>query len=250
MIELKTSEQLDKMRKAARILVDAVRDVKTRVEPGITTNTLDQVVKERIISSGARCAFLGYKGFPKTICASVNEEIVHGIPSERVLRQGDIISIDVGVECDGYFSDAAVTIAVGDISKDALALMNVTKEALYEAINKTVSGNRISDLSCAIQEHVEKNGFSIIREFVGHGIGANLHEDPHIPNFGQSGMGVRLQKGMVFAIEPMVAMGKPDMEILEDNWTAVTKDRSLTAHYEHTVAVTDQGAEILTDGIM
>ncbi|MDP8292835.1 MAG: type I methionyl aminopeptidase [Candidatus Orphnella occulta] len=250
MIELKSSDQIEKMRQASRILRDAIVAVKPSMKPGVSTNRLDDIVREKIIASGAKCAFLGYKGFPKTICASVNEEIVHGIPSDRVLREQDILSIDVGVEYEGYFSDAAITVAIGKISPEAARLIEITKEALYKAIDSANPGGRISDVSCAIQNHVEDKKLSIIRDYVGHGIGANLHEDPQIPNFGQPGMGVRLKKGMVLAIEPMVCIGGHEIEILEDGWTAVTKDRSFAAHFEHTVAITSDGPEILTDGIM
>ena len=250
MIELKSSRQIEKMRQAGVILKDTIEHIKPYIRPGITTNQLDDMAKKKIISSGAQCAFLGYKGFPKSICSSLNEEIVHGIPSGRVLREKDILSIDVGVEHKGYFSDAAVTVAIGKISPEITRLIEVTKEALYKAIDSAQLGVRVSDISCAIQGHVEKNKFSIIRDFVGHGIGANLHEDPQIPNFGQPGMGVRLKEGMVIAIEPMVSAGGAEIEILEDGWTVVTRDRSYAAHFEHTVAITAQGPEILTDGIM
>ncbi len=250
MIEIKSSEQIGKMRQASEILVGAFAEIKPYIKPGITTKQLDDIARKRITSSGARCAFLGYKGFPKSICTSINEEIVHGIPSDRVLKEKDILSIDVGVEYKGYFSDAAITIAVGRIGPKITKLIEITKDALYKAIDRVKLGGRISDISCVIQEHVEKNKFSVIRDFVGHGIGANLHEDPQIPNFGQPGMGVRLKEGMVLAIEPMVSYGKPEIEILDDGWTAVTLDRSFTAHFEHTVAITTQGPEILTDGIM
>jgi methionyl aminopeptidase len=249
MIVLKSPEQLDKIRAASKVLVDVINILKNLVEPGITTGILDDAARKQILSRGARCAFLGYKGFPKAICASIDGEIVHGIPNDRVLSQGNILSIDVGVELDGCFSDAAITVGIGNISDKASALIKVTREALYKAIDKAVSGHRISDISCAIQEHVEKNNFSVIREFVGHGIGLELHEDPQIPNFGQYGMGVRLKQGMVLAIEPMVAAGKPDIEVLSDGWTAVTKDRSLSAHFEHTIAITEKGTEIFTEGI-
>ncbi len=250
MIELKSSDQIEKMRQASRILREAIVAIKPFIKPGVTTDQLDNIARESIIASGAKCAFLGYKGFPKAICASVNEEIVHGIPNNRVLQEKDILSIDVGVEYEGYFSDAAITVGIGKIDSKAAKLIEITKGALYKAIDSANLGNRISDISCAIQNHVEDNNLSIIRDFVGHGIGANLHEDPQIPNFGQPGMGVRLKKGMVLAIEPMVSAGGHEIEILEDGWTAVTRDRSLAAHFEHTVAITHDGPEILTDGIM
>jgi methionyl aminopeptidase len=250
MIEIKSFEQIGLMRQAAEILKDVIAEIKPYIKPGITTKQLDDMARKRIISSGAKCAFLGYKGFPKSICTSVNEEIVHGIPGDRVLKEKDILSLDVGVEYKGYFSDAAITIAVGRVDPEITRLIEITKDALYKAIDTAKLGARISDISHAVQERVEKNKFSVIRDFVGHGIGANLHEDPQIPNFGQPGMGVRLKEGMVLAIEPMVSYGKPEIEILSDGWTAVTLDKSFTAHFEHTVAITTQGPEILTDGIM
>ena len=250
MIELKSKTQLESMRKSAEILVRVLNSIKEKAVPGVKTNFLDGIARDMILSAGANCAFLGYKGYPKTICTSVNEEIVHGIPSERVLKDGDIVSIDAGVELDGYFSDAAVTVAIGNIDKNTQKLIDVTREALYKAIDVAMTGARISDMSCAIQDHAEGNKFSVIREFVGHGIGTRLHEDPQIPNFGQPGMGVRLKEGMVLAIEPMVSAGKWEAAISEDGWTAVTTDKSLTAHFEHTVAITGEGPVIMTDGIM
>jgi len=249
MIELKSPSQLNGIRKASRILVDILAGLRKMVKPGIATSSLDEWARKQIIAANARCAFLGYKGFPKSICTSVNEEIVHGIPGERILKEGDIISIDAGVELDGYFSDAAVTVAVGQITSQAVKLIDVTRKALSKAIELAAIGCRVSDISCAIEECAKENSFAVIREFVGHGIGLNLHEDPQIPNFGQRGMGVRLKEGMVLAIEPMISAGKPDMEVLSDGWTAVTRDRSLSAHFEHTVAITGHGPEILTEGI-
>lgn len=250
MIELKSAEEIDKIRRASGVVVSALRSLKKEVGPGIKTKVFDRIANDMIKSKGARPAFLGYRGFPKSICASVNEEIVHGIPGERVLRQGDILSIDVGVELEGYFSDAAVTIAIGKISDEVRRLIEVTKEALHTAIDAVKAGNRISDISCSIQEHAESSGFSVIREFVGHGIGSQLHEDPQIPNFGQRDMGPRIKEGMVFAIEPMISIGRWETEILDDGWTVVTKDRSTTAHFEHTVAVLGDGPEVLTEGII
>lgn len=250
MIELKSSDQIKGIKKSSRVLVDVLSGIKKMIKPGVSTSSLDKWARKRIISANARCAFLGYKGFPMSICTSVNEEIVHGIPCQRVLKEGDIISIDAGVELDGYFSDAAITVAVGGITSEAANLIDVTRRALSEAIKEcAVLGVRVSDISFVIEECAEKSGFSVIREFVGHGIGLNLHEDPQIPNFGQRGMGVRLKEGMVFAIEPMICAGKPDIEILSDGWTAVTRDRSLSAHFEHTIAITGQGPEVLTEGI-
>jgi methionyl aminopeptidase len=249
MIELKSPVQIDGIKKSSRILVDVLKGIKAMVKPGISTGSLDEWARKKIISANARCAFLGYKGYPKSICVSVNEEIVHGIPGERILKEGDIASIDVGVECDGYFSDAAVTVPVGSTTDKAYKLIDATRKALSEAMQCAVLGARISDVSCAIEKCAKEYGFSVIREFVGHGVGLSLHEDPQIPNFGQPGMGVRLKEGMVLAIEPMVCAGRPGIEILPDGWTAVTMDRSLSAHFEHTIAITGQGTEILTEGI-
>ncbi|MFH1868253.1 MAG: type I methionyl aminopeptidase [Candidatus Omnitrophota bacterium] len=250
MIELKTSEQVEKIMRASEVVVSVLSSLKKEAVPGVKTKVLDKIAKDIIESKGAKPAFLGYRGFPNSICTSINEEIVHGIPGERVLKQGDILSIDVGAELEGFFSDAAVTVAIGKIPQETQKLIEISKEALYRAIDSAKPGNRISDISCSIQEYVESNGFSVIREFVGHGIGSQLHEDPQIPNFGQRGVGPRIKKGMVFAIEPMVSAGSWEAEILSDGWTVATKDRSITAHFEHTVAVSEDGVEILTDGII
>jgi methionyl aminopeptidase len=249
MIELKSPSQVEGIRKSSRILSGVLKGLGSMAVPGITTGSLDEWARKRIIAANAHCAFLGYKGFPKSICTSVNEEIVHGIPGQRILREGDILSIDAGVELDGYFSDAAITVAIGRVSDQASRLIDVTKEALSKAIEHANHGGRLSDISCAVEEYVKGNGFTIIREFVGHGIGLSLHEDPQIPNFGQQGMGIRLKEGMVFAIEPMTSAGMPAIEMLSDGWTAVTKDRSISAHFEHTIAITGSGPEILTYGI-
>jgi methionyl aminopeptidase len=250
MIELKSHGQIDKIKKASDIVVKALKRLKQEAGPGIKTKVFDKIAKDMIEAEGAKPAFLGYRGFPKSICTSVNEEIVHGIPGERTLREGDILSIDVGVELEGYFSDAAVTIPIGRVDDNITRLIEVTREALYKAIDSTRTGNRISDISCTIQEHAESNGFTVIREFVGHGVGSQLHEDPQIPNFGERGIGPRIKEGMVFAIEPMISMGRWETDILDDGWTVVTKDRSITAHFEHTVAVLADGPEVLTEGIM
>lgn len=250
MIELKSSEQIEKIKEASLIVVKVIKRLKEEVTPGVKTKELDRIADEVIKAAGGRSAFLDYHGFPKGICTSINEEIVHGIPGDRILREGDILSIDVGVEADGYFSDAAVTIGIGRIAEQVQRLIEVTRAALYKAIDSTRLGNRISDISFAIQEHVESCGFSVIREFVGHGVGFRLHEDPQIPCFGQQGMGVRIKEGMVFAIEAMVSSGRWEVKILKDGWTAITKDHSLTAHFEHTVAAEAEGPRILTEGIM
>lgn len=249
MIELKSPEQVKKIKETSKILIETMHKLKERLQPGVKTKELGRIAKEAIELRGGKSAFLGYKGFPGSICTSINEEIVHGIPGKRVLNEGDIITVDIGVKLGDYFSDAAITVGIGNIDDEAARLVEVTRRALLKAIDATIPGNRISDISCAIQDYVEANNLSVIREFVGHGIGLRLHEDPQIPNYGQHGMGTRIKEGMVLAIEPMVSLGKWESEILSDNWTAVTKDRSLTAHFEHTVAVGKNGVEVLTEGI-
>ncbi|HDP16427.1 MAG TPA: type I methionyl aminopeptidase, partial [Candidatus Omnitrophica bacterium] len=215
--------------------------------PGVTTGALDKKADQIIRDFKARAAFKGYKGFPGNICASVNEQVVHGIPGETVLRPGDILGIDVGVEKNGFYADAAVTVGVGDrVSKAATELIDVTRGALTAGIEKAVQGNRLFDISHAIQAYAEDRGYSLVRDFVGHGIGRKMHEEPEIPNFGKPGTGPRLKSGMVLAIEPMVNLGRFEVEILSDGWTAVTKDGKLSAHFEHTVCVTDKGPRILT----
>ena len=217
------------------------------VKPGVTTKELDDFAERYTREHGARPAFKGYRGYPASLCTSINREVVHGIPSDtRVLRDGDILSIDFGVELDGYYGDAAVTIPVGEISPERKKLLEVTLESLEEGIQKIRAGNRLSDVSAAVQQCVEKNGFSVVREFVGHGIGTKMHEEPQLPNYGEPGRGPRLQEGMVLAIEPMVTSGGPAVRVLDDKWTAVTEDGSDSAHFEHTVAVTANGPWILT----
>jgi methionyl aminopeptidase len=216
------------------------------VRPGVTTAALDALAEQRLQEAGAEPAFKGYHGYPATICASVNEQVVHGIPSEKPLVEGDIISIDMGAKLDGFFGDSAVTVPVGDIGSDAARLLKVTEESLHRALAVVRPGGRVSDIGAAVQQHVEAHGFSVVREFVGHGIGAKLHEEPQIPNYGTPGRGPRLAEGMVLAIEPMVNIGKPAVKVLGDGWTAVTKDGSLSAHFEHTVVVTSGGCHILT----
>lgn len=247
MIILKSPREIEKIRKSCRIVAEILQRLKEHIRPGITTWDLD-VLSERLASKyQAKPAFKGYQGFPYALCASVNEEVVHGMPSKkRQLREGDIISLDFGVVVDGYYGDAAVTVPVGNISQEAERLCQVTENALYAGINQAEVGRRLSDISSAIQQCVEGNGFSVVREFVGHGIGQHLHESPQIPNFGSPGKGVKLKPGMVFAIEPMINQGGPDIEILADQWTAVTQDRRLSAHFEHTVAVTGNGPDILS----
>lgn len=216
------------------------------IKPGIQTKDLDEYAERRTREMDAVPAFKGYRGYPASLCTSINEEIVHGIPSSRTLRSGDIISLDFGVVYDGFYGDAAVTYPVGEITPPAEKLIATARESFTKGVAKVKEGNRLSDVSYAIQSHVESQGFSVIRSFVGHGIGFSLHEEPQIPNFGSPGQGPKLRPGMVLAIEPMIAIGNWEVEILSDNWTAVTKDRSLSAHYEHTVALTQNGVEILS----
>jgi methionyl aminopeptidase len=213
----------------------------------VTTAELDEVAEKMITDAGAIPAFKGYHGYPATICSSINEEVIHGIPSgQRVLREGDILSIDCGASLEGYFGDSAITLPVGQVSEEAARLLTVTEEALFKAIDVARPGGRVSDIGHAVQRHVEAYGFSVVREFVGHGIGQKMHEEPQVPNYGEAGRGPRLAEGMVLAIEPMVNAGKPAVKVLSDGWTAVTRDKSLSAHFEHTVAITASGAWILT----
>jgi len=235
------------MRDAGRLVAEVLTEVAAHVRPGVTTADLDAMAEQRIAKAGATPAFKGYHGYPATICASINEEVIHGIPSgRRILNEGDIISIDVGVSLNGYYGDSAITLPVGQVSEEAARLLRVTEESLYKAIERVRPGNRISDIGYAVQHHVEAHGFSVVREFVGHGIGQRMHEEPQVPNYGEPGRGPRLSEGMVLAIEPMVNAGKPAVKVLADNWTAVTRDGSLSAHFEHTVAVTTDGPWILT----
>ncbi|MEK7306397.1 MAG: type I methionyl aminopeptidase [Nitrospirota bacterium] len=246
MIILKSDREIEKISVACRVVVGALKELKKEIKAGITTEELDRIAEEYILSKGAKPAFKGYRGYPATLCTSINEEVVHGIPSKRRLAEGDIISLDLGAIYDGYYGDAALTIGVGKISREAERLVKVTEESLYRGIEEAQPGKRLGDISWAIQSHVESAGFSVVFDFVGHGIGKNLHEEPQVPNFGVSGQGPRLKEGMVLAIEPMVNMGGAATRILDDNWTAVTKDGSLSAHSEHTVAITGKGPMILT----
>ena len=247
MIVCRSAAELERMREAGRLVGEVLTELSAHVEPGITTADLDALAEKRIAQAGASAAFKGYHGYPATICSSINDEVIHGIPSgRRVLRDGDIISIDVGVSLGGYFGDSAVTLPVGQVSEDAARLLRVTEEALGKAIECVRPGRRISDVGHAVQQHVEAHGFSVVREFVGHGIGQRMHEEPQVPNYGEPGHGPRLAEGMVLAIEPMVNAGKPAVRVLADGWTAVTRDGSLSAHFEHTVAVTSGEPWILT----
>ncbi len=246
MIVCKSERELGYMRDAGRVVALTHKEVEKAVKPGVTTLELDKIAEDFIIAKGSRPAFKGYNGFPASICSSVNEQVVHGIPSLKKLECGDIISIDIGAEINGFFGDSAVTLPVGDITPEALKLIRVTEEALFKGIKKALKGRRLSDISHAIQSYVEKNGFSVVRDYVGHGIGSKMHEEPQVPNFGPSGRGPRLRPGMTLAIEPMVNEGTHEVETLEDNWTVVTADRKLSAHFEHSIAITDREPEILT----
>lgn len=235
------------MQAANQLVAEVLARLEAAVAEGVSTLDLDVMAERMVRDGGAEPAFKGYRGFPATLCTSVNEEVVHGIPSKsRVLRRGDVVSIDMGVKLGGYYGDSAVTVAVGDVPQKTQDLLRVTRESLERAIEKVQVGGRLSDVSHAVQQWVEAHGFSIVREFVGHGIGEKLHEEPQIPNYGPPGRGPKLAAGMVLAIEPMVAMGRPETKVLSDGWTAVTKDRSLAAHFEHTVAVTADGPLVLT----
>ncbi len=247
MIEIKTEREIRLMEEAGRIVRAVLSGLRKMVVPGVTTAELDRKAEEMIRAHGAVPAFKGYRGFPANICTSINEQIVHGIPGSVRLRKGDILSIDVGVEKDGYYGDAAITVEVGDmVAAKARQLIRVTKEALRIGIEKAKEGNRLFDISNAIQIHVETCGYSVVRDFVGHGIGKEMHEEPEIPNFGRAETGPRLRKGMTLAIEPMVNEGRYDIEILDNRWTAVTKDGKLSAHFEHTICVTEGDPRILT----
>lgn len=247
MIILKTPAEITVMAEASRVVAEALDIVRKAVYPGVSTEELDRIAEEAIRARGAIPAFKGYRNYPKTLCASVNEQVVHGIPSKRKLKEGDIIGLDLGAIVGGFYGDSAVTVAVGPIHKETEKLVQVTEEALYLGIKQAVVGNRLTDISHAVQRHVESAGFSVVTEFVGHGVGRQLHEEPQVPNYGKPGQGPRLQAGMVLAIEPMVNMGKSAVRVLEDRWTAVTVDGSLSAHFEHTIAIQPSGpARILS----
>ncbi|MCR1898646.1 type I methionyl aminopeptidase [Irregularibacter muris] len=246
MIILKSSHEVEIMRKAGKIVAEVHQKLKEAIQPGITTLDLDKIAEEYILQSGAKPAFKGYGGFPASVCTSINEEVVHGIPGSRVIEDGDIISIDIGAIVDGYYGDSAKTHPVGKISPEAERLIKVTRDCFYAGLVFAKEGYRLSDISHAIQKHVEDNGFSVVRDYVGHGIGQNMHEDPQIPNFGRPGKGPRLREGMILAIEPMVNQGTFHVKTLGDDWTVVTLDGKLSAHYEHTIAITEGEPEILT----
>lgn len=247
MITIKSAQQIEKMRASAQVTKEALLLLEKNIKPGVTTAQLDKIAYDFILSKGAKPNFLHYGGFPASICASVNDEVVHGIPNKsRVLREGDIISIDMGAVLDGFHSDAARTFPVGKISEEAKRLIDVTRESFFEGIKYLKHGAKLGDVSFAIQSFVENHGYSVVRDLVGHGIGRELHEDPSVPNFGKAGRGVKLAAGMTLAIEPMVNAGGFEVSVLDDEWTVVTDDGSLSAHYENTVLVTKDGYEILT----
>ena len=247
MIVLKTKRELDLMREACRISANALKEAGRAVEPGVSTKDIDDIVRKYIQKQGATPSFLGYGGFPASACISVNDVVIHGIPSKKqILKKGDIVSIDIGAFIGGYHGDNAYTFACGDISKEAQALLDATKESLYEGIKAAIAGNRIGDIGNAVQTYAEARNYSVVRDFVGHGVGAKLHEDPSVPNYGTPGRGVRLLPGMTIAIEPMITAGKYDVRVLDDDWTTVTVDGSLAAHFEHSIAITPDGPVIMT----
>jgi len=247
MIILKSQEEIEKMSRACRIVGETLAFLRDKIRPGVTTRQIDRFADEYIRTADAMPAFKGYRGYPATICASVNSEVIHGIPSERILEEGDILGVDLGAYKDGFYGDAAFTFPLGRISSEAERLLKVTEEALYKGIRQAIEGNRVSDISHSIQRHAENNGYSVVRAFVGHGIGRDLHEDPQIPNFGPPNRGPRLKAGMTLAIEPMVNDGGHEVMILDDGWTAVTLDGGLSAHFEHTILITDDEPKILTE---
>ena len=252
MIYIKSKYEIEKMRVAGKILVEAFEIIEDMIKPGVATREIDRAVERHILNNGATPSFKGYPGmdgakdFPASICASINDEVIHGIPGDRVLNDGDILSVDMGAYKDGFHADAARTYPIGDVDSEALRLIEVTKESFFQGIEQAVEGNRIIDIGSAIEKYVEDNGFSVVKEFTGHGIGKNLHEDPSIPNYATSMRGVRLKKGMTLAIEPMVNEGTEKIYVLSDGWTIITRDKKYSAHYENTIAITDGEPEILT----
>ena len=246
MIILKQPEEIEKLRESNGIVAEILKELRLRVKPGITTGELDRMAEEMSRKRGAVPAFKGYKGFPFSLCTSVNSEVVHGMPSDRLLVEGDIVSLDFGVFYRGYYGDAAITVPVGRISEKATRLLCVTEEGLYDGIEQAQAGNRLGDISAAVQSHVEASGYSVVRDFVGHGIGRNLHEEPQIPNYGVKGRGIELKPGMVLAIEPMVNEGTYKVRVLDDGWTVTTEDGKLSAHFEHSVVITEKGPDVLS----
>jgi methionyl aminopeptidase len=245
-ITCRSAAELERLARVNGLVARVLSELMATVRPGVTTRQLDELAERRLREGGAVPAFKGYHGYPATICASVNEQVIHGIPNDRPLAEGDILSIDLGAKLDGFFGDSAVTVPVGRVSPEAERLLAVTRESLERAIAVVKAGARVHDIGAAVQQHVEAHGYSVVREFVGHGIGTALHEEPQIPNYGTPGRGSRLAEGMVLAIEPMVNAGKAAVKVLTDGWTAVTRDGSLSAHFEHTVAVTETGCRVLT----
>ena len=246
MISIKSSRELAKMKEACRVSAQALKLGGEAVEPGVTTGEIDRLIRSFIEKAGAVPSFLNYGGYPASACISVNGTVIHGIPGKYVIKAGDIVSIDVGAYLNGYHGDNAATFAAGDISPEAQALLTATRESLYEGIRMAQAGNRIGDIGAAVQRYVEVRGYSVVRQFVGHGVGTNLHEDPSVPNFGTPGRGARLVPGMTLAIEPMVNAGSHEVDVLSDGWTTVTRDGSLSAHFEHTIAITPDGPVVLT----
>ena len=246
-VEIKSREEIALMREAGRIVCEILDELEQAVAPGVTTWDLDALAEKLIYQKGARPAFKGYHGFPACLCASINHEVLHGIPSKRrSLQEGDLMKLDFGVVYRGFFGDSARTVPVGKVTAEALALLNTTREALHKGIQAMVPGNRVGDIGHAVQRHAEARGYSVVRDFTGHGIGRHLHEAPEVPNYGQPGSGMKLRPGMVLAVEPMVNQGTSDVAVLEDDWTAGTVDNKLSAHFEHTVLITEGGPEILT----
>jgi methionyl aminopeptidase len=246
MVILKLPDEIEKLRTSNLIVAEILNALRERVRPGITTNELDSYCEELSRKKRVKPAFKGYRGYPFALCTSVNGEVVHGMPSDRPLVSGDILSLDFGVNYKGYYGDAAITVPVGAVSAEAMRLLKVTEAGLYDAIRQASAGNRLGDISAAVQERIESEGFSVVRDFVGHGIGRSLHEDPQIPNYGVRGRGIELKPGMVLAIEPMVNEGSYEVQVLSDGWTVVTKDGKLSAHFEHSVVITENGPEILS----
>lgn len=246
MIILKSEREINYLRDAGRIVAGALVEVKKAAKPDVTTMELDRIAEEYIKSCGATPAFKGYHGFPGNICSSVNEEVVHGIPGLKKLKNGDTVSIDIGAVINGYYGDAAITIPIGEVDAEVQQLLDVTEQSLYKGIEQAIVGNRLSDISHAVQKHAESFGYGVVRDYVGHGIGRNMHEDPQVPNYGPPGRGPRLKSGMTLAIEPMINMGTHEVKTLDDGWTVITSDGKRSAHFEHTIVITPDGPEILT----
>jgi methionyl aminopeptidase len=246
MIVLRSPDEIKKLRASNRIVASVMGEIKKAIHPGTTTLELDEMAEKLVLDMGGTPAFKGYKGFKHTLCTSVNEQVVHGIPNKRKLQEGDILSIDIGVKLDGYFGDHAVTVPVGKVSEDAQRLLRFCEEALWKGIERAKAGNRLFDVSNSIQVHAEAAGFSVVKVYVGHGIGTSLHEEPQVPNFGEPGTGPELKPGMVMALEPMLNVGVADVKVLDDAWTVVTADGKLSAHFEHSLVISENGPEILS----